>query len=138
MLPNGVSAVDSSNTESLVSELQKQHQDYWQQSQYLSEKLTALQNEVADFKQEEKEKESSPLPLVRGVRGKEGKRGNDTTQRIHASIVRQSSHKHYTYDKVCLMEVYLCSLTYLFLRVNLVQLNRGLSFLKIYDLQGHC
>lgn len=100
VLPNGSSSVDVSNTEDLATELQKQHQDYWQQSQYLSEKLTALQNEVADFKQEEKE--SSPLPLVRGVRGKERKSKTEvsTTQRIHASIVRQSSHKHYTYDKV--------------------------------------
>lgn len=105
LLPNGdgvASGVDLSTAEDIAHQLEKEHQDYWQQSRYLSEKLTALQNEVADFKQEE-EDGGSPLPLVRGTGGEGGKKRKDvatTSQRLHASIVRQSSHKHYTYDKV--------------------------------------
>lgn len=75
----------------IEQQLEKEQRDYLEQSRLLSEKLSALQNEMEDFKQEEAMNPINRRGMVRDI---------PIGEKLHASLVRQSSHKQTAYDKV--------------------------------------
>ena len=85
-ISNGEMSLDADD---IARQLEKENQDYLEQSRYLSEKLSALQSEMEDLRLEEK--------------GDIKRRSTDVPQgeQLHATVVRQCSHKQTAYDKVC-------------------------------------
>lgn len=132
------------NKEDIAHQLEKEHHNYWTQTHYLYEKLNALQSEVNDFKSEGRggKREGGSASGEEGSEagrresGGEIQKSQEIPRKLHATVVRQSSHKHYAYDKV-LINIQLCMLFSFFLffhRANLDLLNRELNFLKICNL----
>ena len=74
-------------------QIEKEQRDYLEQSRILSEKLSALQNEMEDFKQDEA---MNPISRRAGSRSKDLLKGDE----LHAKVVRQNSRKQTAYDRV--------------------------------------
>ena len=91
----------------LKQQLQKENQEYLEQSKYFSEQLVALQSKMEDLRlqeheedegeeEEEEEEEEDVREEVKLVGGGRLLRG----EHLHASVVRQSSHKYSAREKV--------------------------------------
>ena len=82
----------------LMRQLEKENRDYQEQKQFISKQLSALKTQMYDLRKEE------------GMNGASIGEQNDEdpsleTNRIHVSLVRQTSHKHIAYNKVTMVTV---------------------------------
>jgi merlin protein len=89
-----VNVVETEMMDDIREQLEKEQQDYIKHSQYLTEKLSALQNEMEDFKQEREKGNSRRQDSIISL-----DRNSNAGEFLHASVIRQSSYKHSAYDK---------------------------------------
>ena len=87
-LPNG-----DIDPDELMRQLEKENRDYIEQTQFISKQLSALKTQMHDLKKDE------------GLNGASHGTPNDNNlpisgDKLHVSLVRQTSHKHIAYNKV--------------------------------------
>ena len=82
------------DSDDIVKQLEKENQDYLEQSRFISQQLSALQTQMHDLRMEEGMGNGTSLEDDDAVKHLPQR------DQIHVSLVRQMSHKQTVYDRV--------------------------------------